>query len=77
MKSRLIALLTVPCAAFALAACEVEQTEEGDLPDVEVEEGQLPEYDVDSNVEVTEDTVTVPDIDIVDDDTIPDTTGVR
>ena len=72
MMKRTVAFLTIPFAAFTLAACDVDQTEEGELPEVEVEEGQMPEYDVDSNVEVTEDTVTVPDIDIVDDDTVPE-----
>lgn len=71
MMKRAVAFLTIPLAAFTLAACDVEQTEEGELPDVDVQEGQMPEYDVDSNVEVTEDTVTVPDLDIVDDDTVP------
>lgn len=48
--------------AFGLAACDVEQTEEGDAPDVDIEaeSGELPEYeqteegrlpDVDVNVE--------------------------
>lgn len=73
MLKRAIALFTIPLAAFALSACDVDQTEEGELPDVEVEEGQLPEYDVDSDVEVTEDTVTVPNLEI---DPEPDTTGV-
>ena len=33
--------------AFGLAACDVEQTEEGDAPDVDIEaqSGQLPEYE--------------------------------
>lgn len=69
MLKRAIALFTIPLAAFALSACDVDQTEEGEFPDIEVEEGELPEYDVDSDVEITEDTVTVPDIDIQDDDT--------
>jgi hypothetical protein len=38
----------VPALAFGLAACSVEQTEEGELPDVDVQGGQLPEYDVDA-----------------------------
>ncbi len=50
-------------------ACRVQQTEEGELPDVKVEAegGKVPEYDVDAaDVEVTteERTVKVPDVDV-------------
>lgn len=54
-------------AALGLAACEVEQTEEGEMPQVDVEGGQLPEYDVDpAEVEfgTEERTITVPDVDV-------------
>lgn len=45
-----------------LAGCDVDQTEAGELPDVEVEEGNMPEYDVETpDVEMETDTVTVPD----------------
>lgn len=44
-------LSLLPCLflAFTLTACEVDQTEEGSLPDVDVnvEPGNAPEYDVD------------------------------
>lgn len=66
MKRKSIFFL-VPALAFSLAACTAEQTEEGDLPDVDVQGGQLPEYDVDAaDVEVGTDTQTVrvPDIDV-------------
>lgn len=46
--SRFIAGGVLPlCLAFGLAACNVEQTEEGDLPDVDIEaeSGRLPEYE--------------------------------
>ena len=51
------------------AACRVQQTEEGEMPDVDVqtEGGNLPEYDVDAaDVDVTteERTVKVPDVDV-------------
>jgi hypothetical protein len=51
----------------SLAACSVEQTEEGELPEVNVEGGNMPEYDVDTatidaSTETT--TIAVPDIDI-------------
>ena len=60
-----ILLITMP-----LTACRVEQEETGSLPDVdvEVEPGSLPEYDIqgpDVNVGVTERTVTVPRVVVV------------
>ena len=54
-------------AALALSACDVDQTEEGDMPDVTVEEGDLPAYDVepaDVSVDTEEVTVDVPDVDV-------------
>lgn len=66
MKRKAVFFLA-PMMAFGLAACAVEQTEEGDMPDVEVEGGQLPEYDVDAaDVEIGTDTqsVVVPDVDV-------------
>lgn len=55
--------------ALPLAACSVEQTEEGEMPDVDIDAdaGSLPEYDVDTpDVEVgtTEETVEVPTISV-------------
>ena len=53
--------------ALALSACEVTQTEEGDMPDVTVEEGNLPAYDVepaDVTVGTEEVTVEVPTVDV-------------
>jgi hypothetical protein len=74
MKSRLLALLIAPAFALGVAACDVDQTEEGSLPDVDVEGGNLPEYDVDvPEVDITRDTVTVPRVDIRTDD---DTTAI-
>ena len=54
-------------AALGLAACDVQQTEEGDMPEVSVEGGNMPEYDVDTadvDVETEERTVEVPVIDV-------------
>jgi hypothetical protein len=31
---------------LSLAACEVEKTREGELPDVKIEGGQLPKYEI-------------------------------
>lgn len=60
-------------AIASLAACEVEKTQEGEMPDVEVSGGQVPKYDVDGpDVEVgtKKKEVTVPtvDVDMPDDD---------
>lgn len=81
MKKLLRAAMVLPMVALWPVACSVEQTEEGDLPDVEVEGGQLPAYDVDpARVDITTDTktVTVPDIDVTaPNDTVRDTTSIR
>jgi hypothetical protein len=64
MKMRILAAALM---GLSLAACTVEQTEEGEAPDVDVEAGKLPEYDVDAaDVDVNVDTakVLVPDVDI-------------
>lgn len=62
---RNLALLVA--ATFFAWGCDVDQTQEGELPDVDVEGGEMPEYDVDApdvDVGTREETVTVPDIDI-------------
>lgn len=61
--------LAVGAAVFLLGACEVDQVDEGELPDVEVEEGEMPEYDADApEVDVRSDTDTVvietPEVDV-------------
>ena len=74
---RIAAMFMAPVVAFGLSACTVDQTEEGEVPDVEVEGGQLPEYDVDAaDVDVGTDTTTVvvPDVDVNEPE---DTTGVN
>src|SRR5690606_20764428 len=60
MKTRMFGALLAPVLAFGLAACTVDQTEEGEMPDVDVEAGQLPQYDVQpADVDVNWDTTTV------------------
>lgn len=62
---KLLTLLIAPLFAVGMTACDVDQTEEGEAPEIEVREGELPAYDVEGpDVEVTEDTVVVPDVDI-------------
>jgi uncharacterized lipoprotein len=54
-------------SALGLAACDVDKTQEGEMPDVSVEGGQVPKYDVDApdvDVNKEERTVTVPDVDV-------------
>ena len=68
-------------SAMTLGACDIDQTEEGALPDVDVDVsgGELPAYDVDvADVDVgtTEDTIIVtrPTVDVSMKD---DTTGTN
>ena len=71
---RLIAASLIAPFALGLAACDVDQTEEGEMPEVKVEGGNMPEYDVetaDVDVGTKEKTVEVPDVDI----TMPDADG--
>jgi hypothetical protein len=56
-------------ATLALSACDVDQTQEGELPqvDVDVEGGQLPRYDVNApeiEIATRDEQVTIPDVDI-------------
>ncbi len=53
--------------ALGLAACDVDQTEEGEMPEVDVEGGNMPEYDVEGpevDVETGTETVEVPTVDV-------------
>lgn len=61
--------LSVAAAVFALSACDVDQTKEAELPDVDVNVngGELPEFDVDAptvNVGTENVVVEVPKVDI-------------
>jgi hypothetical protein len=64
---RLIAASLIAPFALGLAACDVDQTEEGEMPEVNVEGGNMPEYDVetaDVDVGTEEKTVEVPTVDV-------------
>ncbi|OYX47830.1 MAG: hypothetical protein B7Y87_00920 [Sphingomonadales bacterium 32-64-22] len=64
---KLMSLALVSTAALGLAACDVEQTEEGEMPEVDVNGGELPEYNVDAadvDVEMEEQTVEVPTLEV-------------
>lgn len=63
--------LLVGASAIAMSGCDVDKTQEGELPEVSTEGGQLPAYDVetaDVDVGTREETVTVPEVDV----TMPD-----
>jgi hypothetical protein len=65
---RLCTAVAIPSVAFALSACDVKKTQEGEMPKVSVEGGQAPKYDVDAadvKVDGEKKTITVPDVDIV------------
>ncbi|MCP9336986.1 hypothetical protein [Stutzerimonas xanthomarina] len=69
MKSKYKWLIpgAVLLTTLGMAGCDVEKTEEGSLPDVEVEGGNMPEYDVDApevDVGSKEKVITVPDVDV-------------
>ncbi|MGB3739998.1 MAG: hypothetical protein WA948_11700 [Pontixanthobacter sp.] len=64
---KFVSLFAVTGFALSLAACDVDQTEEGDMPEVDVEGGNLPEYDVegpDVDVDTGTTTVEVPTLDV-------------
>ena len=63
----LIAPLAIGPMVLGLAACDVDQTKEAELPEVEVKGGQMPEYDVEpAEVEVGTEkkTIEVPTVDV-------------
>ncbi len=67
MKTMVKILVAASC--FAFAACDVDQTKEGEMPDVEINAsgGQLPEYNVEGpsvNVGTENKTVEVPTVDV-------------
>ncbi len=67
MRNSVKMLIVVGC--FAVSACDVDQTKEGKLPDVDVNAtgGQLPEFNVEGptvNVGTENKTIQVPTIDV-------------
>lgn len=62
LRFLLTALLVLPLAGFLTAACTVEKTQDGELPDVDVQgDVDLPKYDVD--IEKTQEG-NMPDVDV-------------
>lgn len=65
MRIRAFSPLAAPLVVFGVAACEVEQEQPAEAPQVEVEPGRLPEYRAETGeAEVGRDTVTVPEVEI-------------
>lgn len=67
MKKSILCSGLAGVLSFAFIGCDIEQTREGEMPNVEVEGGQMPAYDVDApDVDVTteQEKVTVPDVDV-------------
>ncbi|MBA3525455.1 MAG: hypothetical protein H0T82_00825 [Sphingomonas sp.] len=65
----IIKLFGASFLCIGIAACDVDQTKEGDMPEVDVNAsgGALPEYDVDApsvNVGTENKTVQVPTVDV-------------
>jgi hypothetical protein len=66
MKRIIITSLIAPLA-ISLAACDVDQTKEAELPEVEVKGGQAPDFDVetaDVDVGTEKKSIEVPDVDV-------------
>ncbi len=64
---KLIAATILATTTLGLAACDVDQTEEGEMPEVSVEGGNMPEFDVetaDVDIGTEETTVEVPTLDV-------------
>jgi len=66
IKNILDTSLTV-AFSFAVVGCDIKQTQEGELPTVDVDGGAMPAYDVDGldvDVSTEESKISVPDVDI-------------
>jgi hypothetical protein len=64
---KLLTLFATSALAVFMVGCEVEQTEEGEMPEVDVEatEGEMPEYDMDTaevDVESETETIKTPEV---------------
>lgn len=68
LAARHLRLLCFSVALASLGAgCDIDQTKEGKLPEVEVNEGQVPEYDVetpDVDVHTESREVEVPEVEL-------------
>ncbi len=68
MNKRILTAVLASGLALTAAACNVEKTEDGEAPSVDVDAGKLPEYDVQTpTVKVGTDTTMVitPSVNVV------------
>jgi hypothetical protein len=75
----IVRFAAVAIVAVGLTACDVDKTQEGEMPEVKVEGGQMPAYDVDvAEVEVgtVERTIEVPQVEMVEETVTVPTVGV-
>lgn len=62
-----ILVSTLIAAGGIGAGCDVDKTQEGELPEVEVQEGQMPRYDADApevDVESERRVIEAPEVDV-------------
>jgi hypothetical protein len=67
MKKTIIAAALAGVGALGLTACDVQKTQNGQMPEVNVSGGQLPEYNVtgpDVNVGTENKVIQVPTVDV-------------
>ncbi|WP_281982755.1 hypothetical protein [Thalassorhabdomicrobium marinisediminis] len=58
-------IVVIVLAIFAFYMVDIDQTQEGSMPEVSVEGGEMPEFDADvGDVSVEEETVTVPTLEV-------------
>lgn len=67
MKTGAIIAVIIAAVAigFGVYMIDIDQTEELSMPEVTIEGGNMPELDAEiGNIEVTEDTITVPSLEV-------------
>ncbi|PVA08179.1 hypothetical protein [Thalassorhabdomicrobium marinisediminis] len=58
-------IVVIVLAIFAFYMIDIDQTQEGSMPEVSVEGGEMPEFDADvGDVSVEEETITVPTLEV-------------
>ncbi|MGC1481030.1 MAG: hypothetical protein WA771_11035 [Chthoniobacterales bacterium] len=79
-KTNLLTITSAAAIALTFNACDVDQTKEGDMPEVKVEGGEMPEYDVDAaevKVGTTEETMEVPKVEMEEETVSVPTVGIE
>ncbi len=78
-STKFVRFTAVAFAAVSLTACDVDKTQDGEMPEVTVEGGEMPAYDVDvAEVEVgtVEKTMEVPQVEMVEETVTVPAVGV-